>query len=81
MTLAPLTAAGSRPALTRSNAGKAGASALGRLRRAYAGVPASGGGSPRWRHDALRARVTYTVPSGLAPPAGRQKRERHEREE
>jgi hypothetical protein len=37
--------------------------------------PASGGGSPRWRHDALRARVTHTVPSGLAPPAGRQETE------
>src|SRR6266536_1775559 len=52
VTLAPLTAAGSRPA-----------------------EPAAAGGSPRWRHDALRARVTHTVPSGLAPPAGRQEHE------
>jgi len=37
--------------------------------------PASAGGSPRWRHDALQARVTHTVPSGLAPPAGRQEPE------
>jgi hypothetical protein len=43
--------------------------------------PASGGGSPRWRHDALRARVIHTVPSGLAPPAGRQEREGQERAE
>ncbi len=42
--LAPLTAAGSRRAASRSGAGKAGASALGRLRRAYAGVPGSAGG-------------------------------------
>jgi hypothetical protein len=37
--------------------------------------PASATGSPRWRHDALRARVSNTVPSGLAPPAARQERE------
>jgi hypothetical protein len=42
--------------------------------------PASADGSPRRRHDALRARVTHTVPSGLAPPAGRQEREEHERD-
>jgi hypothetical protein len=38
--------------------------------------PAFADGSPRWRHDALRARVTHTVPSGLAPPAGRHEREK-----
>ena len=37
--------------------------------------PASATGSPGWRHDALRARVINTVPSGLAPPAVRQERE------
>jgi hypothetical protein len=52
MSLAPLTAVGSRPA-----------------------EPASADGSPRWRHDALRARVAHTVPSGLAPPARRQEHE------
>jgi len=43
--------------------------------------PASGGGSPRWWHDALQARVTHTVPSGLAPPVGRQEREGQVRSE
>ncbi len=37
--------------------------------------PGYAGGSPRWRHGALQARVTNTVPSGPAPPAGRQERE------
>src|SRR6266498_2065927 len=36
--------------------------------------PASGAAWPRWRHDALRARATCTVPSGLAPPPGPQER-------
>jgi hypothetical protein len=41
--------------------------------------PASAAGSPRCRHDALRARVRDTVPSGLAPPAWRQEPEEQER--
>jgi hypothetical protein len=39
--LAPLTAVRSRRATSRSAAGQAGASALGRLRRAYAAEPGS----------------------------------------
>jgi hypothetical protein len=42
--------------------------------------PAYGDGSPRWLHNALRARVAHTVPSGLAPPAGRQEREARRRD-
>ena len=42
--------------------------------------PASGGGSPRWRRDALRACVPHTVPSGLPPPARGQEREERRRE-
>jgi len=37
--------------------------------------PGSAAASPRWRHGALRARITHTVPSGPAPPAWRQERE------
>jgi len=43
-----VTAAGSRPAIPRSGAGEAYTCAPGRLRRAYATVPASARGSPRW---------------------------------
>jgi hypothetical protein len=40
--------------------------------------PGSAAASTRRRHGALRARITHTVPSGPAPPAGRQEREGHE---